>query len=218
MKASIKTHKALPREFYLRDAREVARELLGKELVRESPEGLTSGIIVETEAYLGAVDRASHAFGNRVSRRTSIMYEEGGHAYVYLIYGMYWCLNITVQGKGTPECVLIRALQPITGLELMRRRRHDKAGKRLANLTNGPGKLCLALGIDGSLYGEDLCGNVLFVRECLLSGPSEIATSTRINIDYAEEAIHHDWRYYLKGNQFVSKLRNASSENEAAKP
>lgn len=200
-----KTGKTLPREFYLRDAREVARALLGQELVHEGSAGVASGIIVETEAYLGVVDRASHAFGGRMSSRTAIMYEEGGHAYVYLIYGMYWCLNITAQGVGTPECVLIRALQPVNGLDLMRRRRHAEAGKRLANLTNGPGKLCLALGVDGSLYGEDLCGDVLFVRERLPSDSAEIVASPRVNIDYAEEAIHHDWRYYLKGNPFVSR-------------
>lgn len=199
------TGKTLPREFYLRDAREVARDLLGKELVRESPEGVTSGIIVETEAYMGVADRASHAFGGKLSRRTAIMYEDGGRAYVYLIYGMYWCLNITAREAGTPECVLIRALQPVMGLDLMRSRRHSVAGKRPANLTNGPGKLCLALGIDGSLYGEDLCGNVLFVRERPPTDQEEIAASPRVNIDYSGEAKHHEWRYSLKGNPFVSR-------------
>jgi DNA-3-methyladenine glycosylase len=197
--------RTLPREFYLRDARDVARDLLGKELVRESPEGTTSGIIVETEAYMGVADRASHAFGGKLSRRTAIMYEDGGRAYIYLIYGMYWCLNITAREAGVPECVLIRALQPVTGLDLMRSRRYAVAGKRPANLANGPGKLCLALGIDGSLYGEDLCGNVLFVRERPATDPKEITASPRVNIDYAGEAKHHEWRYSLKGNPHVSR-------------
>jgi len=196
--------KKLPREFYLRDAREVARDLLGKELVRNSAEGAASGIIVEAEAYLGIADRASHAFGGRPSRRTAIMYEEGGRAYIYFIYGMYWCLNFTTRDAGIPEAVLIRALQPVEGMDLMRRRR-PAVGKRAADLTNGPGKLCLAMGIDGSLYGEDLCGNLLYVRERLAVSPEEIAASPRINIAYAGEAVPHEWRYYLKGNPFVSR-------------
>ncbi|HLO26046.1 MAG TPA: DNA-3-methyladenine glycosylase [Geobacteraceae bacterium] len=198
------TGRKLPREFYLRDARTVARELLGQELVHVSSEGVASGFIVETEAYLGVVDRASHAFGDRRSRRTAVMYEEGGRAYIYLIYGMYWCLNFTVQGVGTPEAVLIRALQPVTGIDLMAKRRNSD-GKRPADLANGPGKLCRALGIDGSLYGEDLCGNVLFVRQRPLVSPGEIAVVRRVNVDYAGEDAHREWRFYLKGNPCVSR-------------
>lgn len=198
------TGRKLPREFYLRDARTVARELLGQELVHVSPEGDTSGLIVETEAYLGVVDHASHAFGGRRSRRTAVMYEEGGRAYVYLIYGMYWCLNFTVQGVGTPEAVLVRALRPVTGIDLMAKRRNS-VGKRPADLANGPGKLCRALGIDGSLYGEDLCGNVLFVRQQPLVSPGEIAVVRRVNVDYAGEDAHRKWRYYLKRNPCVSR-------------
>jgi len=199
------TGRKLSREFYLRDARAVARDLLGQELVRVSPEGTVAGIIVETEAYLGVADRASHAFGGRLSRRTAIMYEGGGRAYIYLIYGMYWCLNFTTREAGTPEAVLIRALQPSAGIDLMRRRR-DAAGKRLTDLANGPGKLCRALGIDGSLYGEDLCGDVLFVQARPPVTAEEIAAAPRVNIDYAGEAAHHEWRYYLKGNPCVSRL------------
>ena len=198
------TGKKLTREFYLRDAREVARDLLGKELVRESPAGVSSGIIVETEAYLGVTDRASHAFGGRLSRRTAIMYEEGGRAYLYLIYGMHWCLNVTTREAGTPEAVLIRGLQPVMGLDLMRNRRHIKE-IRPADLGNGPGKLCQALGIDGSLYGADLCGEELFIRQHLTVDLAEIAVSPRVNIAYAQEAIHHEWRYFLRGNSCVSR-------------
>lgn len=193
----------LPRTFYMRDTCDVARDLIGKELVRVNPDGTASGIIVETEAYLGITDRASHAFGGRLSRRTAIMFGEGGFAYVYLIYGMYWCLNMTTGPAGTPECVLIRALEPLTGTDLMYSRR-KLTGKKACALTNGPGKLCRALAIDASLYGADLCGETLFVRECgTVAG--EIAASKRMHIDYAEEAVHHEWRYFLKGHPCVSR-------------
>jgi len=195
----------LPPTFYLRDAREVARDLLGKLLVRNCPEGTTSGIIVETEAYLGVADRASHAFGGRLSSRTAVMYEHGGLAYVYFIYGMYWCMNVTVREKGNPEAVLIRAIQPVAGLELMRLRR-IKGVKRPADLTNGPGKLCQALAIDGNLYGEDLCGDTLFILDQPGVASENIISSPRINIDYAGEAKSHEWRYCLMGNSFLSRI------------
>ena len=194
----------LPGQFYLRDTREVARDLLGKELVRESPDGVTSGIIVETEAYLGIDDRACHAFGGRASRRTAIMYEEGGRAYIYLIYGIYWCLNFTTREQGVPEAVLIRALEPVAGIDLMRQRRRT-AGKRPADLAGGPGKLCRALAIDGRLYGEDLGGSTLYVREGVAVPPEKIAVSPRVNIASAGEAVHHEWRYFIKGNPSVSR-------------
>ena len=191
--------KKLPREFYLRDTREVARDLLGKELVRLSPEGTATGIIVETEAYLGIDDRASHAYGGRASRRIAIMYEEGGRAYIYLIYGMYWCLNLTTRERGVPEAVLIRAVEPVTGIDLMRQRR-GTSGKRPADLAGGPGKLCQALAIDGSLYGEDLGGDTLYVREGIAVPPEQISTSPRVNIDFAGEAADQEWRYFIKKN------------------
>lgn len=191
--------KKLPREFYLRDTREVARDLLGKELVRVSPEGTVTGIIVETEAYLGIDDRASHAYAGRASRRTAIMYEDGGRAYIYLIYGMYWCLNLTTRERGVPEAVLIRALEPVTGIDLMRQRR-GTSGKRPADLAGGPGKLCRALAIDGGLYGEDLGGDTLYVREGIAVPPEQISTSPRVNIDFAGEAASQEWRYVIKVN------------------
>jgi DNA-3-methyladenine glycosylase len=194
----------LPGQFYLRDTREVARDLLGKELVRESPDGVTSGIIVETEAYLGIDDRACHAFGGKASRRTAIMYEEGGRAYIYLIYGIYWCLNLTTREEGVPEAVLIRALEPVAGIDLMRQRRRT-AGKRPADLAGGPGKLCRALAIDGGLYGEDLRGDTLYVREGIAVPPEMISASPRVNIASAGEAVHHEWRYFIKGNPSVSR-------------
>ena len=194
----------LPHEFYMRDTCDVARDLLGKELVRVHPEGTVSGVIVETEAYRGVADKASHAFGGRLSRRTAIMFEEGGFAYVYLIYGMYWCLNITTRESGVPECVLIRALEPLAGIDLMFSRRNIP-GKKACRLTNGPGKLCRALAIDGSLYGADICGGTLFVQDRQLQDSAEIMATKRINIAYAEEAVHHEWRYFLKGHPCVSR-------------
>lgn len=194
----------LPRSFYLRDTREVARDLLGKELVRVSPAGTTSGIIVETEAYSGLIDPACHAYGERRSARTEIMFHEGGRAYVYLIYGMYHCLNLTTGPEGTPDCVLIRALEPREGIDLMRLRRNlAHPSPRL--LTNGPGKLCQSMAIDRTLYGADLCGDILFVQEGGDFSTEEIGTSPRINIEYAGHARDFDWRFFIRGNPFVSR-------------
>lgn len=195
----------LPREFYLRDAILVARELIGKELVHCSPSGTTSGIIVETEAYMGVIDPASHAFGGLRSKRTAVMYLPGGLAYVYLIYGMYNCMNITVQHEGVPECVLIRALQPVRGIEIMQARRKLKNPKSLINLTNGPGKLCQAMKIGADFYGEDLCEKRLFVQNAEIATAGEVGVSRRLNIEYAGSAKDYEWRFYLKGNPFVTK-------------
>lgn len=197
--------KPLPSEFYLRDAIQVARELIGKELVHCSSAGVTSGVIVEAEAYMGVTDPASHAFGGLRSKRTEIMYRPGGHAYVYLIYGMYNCMNITVQKEGVPEAVLIRALQPVLGTEIMRARRGLKNPKSQVNLTNGPGKLCQAMGIGADLYGADLCEKRLFVQEAEIPIAGEVGISRRVNIDYSGGARDFEWRFYLKGNPFVTK-------------
>lgn len=194
----------LPRSFYLRDALSVARDLLGKELVHRSPEGTASGVIVEAEAYRGVIDAASHARSGIPTGRTRIMYEDGGRAYVYFIYGMYWCINVTAREKGIAEAVLIRALEPRQGIELMRSRRRIAPGKRDVELTNGPGKLCAALGIDGSLYGADLCGNILFLREPEERDEFEVGTSPRRNVDYAGEAKDYHWRFFIAGNSYVS--------------
>ena len=124
------------------DAVTLAQSLLGKVLIHETAEGVTSGIIVETEAYIGPEDRAAHTFNNRRTKRTEILFHEGGYAYIYLVYGMYNCLNVTANIAGKPECVLLRALQPIGGISLMQFRRNS-----LKNLCNGPGRLCCAMGI-----------------------------------------------------------------------
>jgi DNA-3-methyladenine glycosylase len=192
----------LPRDFYLRDTTEVARDFLGRELVCRTREGETAGIIVETEAYLGTGDRAAHVFGGRRTPRTEVLFAPGGLAYVYLIYGLHHCQNLTTGAEQTAECVLIRALEPVAGLDLMVARRGTDRRERLAA---GPGRLCQALGIGRELNGESLTGNRLFVREGRPAGADGIVPSRRIGIGYAAEA--RDWllRFHVKGSSFVSK-------------
>ena len=211
--------KKLSRDFYIRDANIVARELIGKILVHSSSDGVTSGLIVETEAYNGPDDKAAHSYKNKRTSRTEIMFHEGGFAYVYMIYGMYSCFNVTANLENIPEAVLIRALEPLDGLELMMTRRNTRskinlcnepkklsAAKSKINLCNGPGKLCQAMGITRENYGDDLCGEKLFILD---NGQKnfESKTSTRINIDYAEECKNYLWRYFIDGNIYVSKTR-----------
>ena len=189
----------LDRPFYARDACTVARELIGKLLVHDSQEGITSGIIVETEAYRGPEDKAAHSYAGKRTARTEIMYHEGGLAYVYLIYGMHCCFNVTASLPGKPEAVLIRALEPLEGLGIMTRMRGISDTLRL---TNGPGKLCQAMGITREHYGADLCGNEIYIADG--GYDFRVAVSERVNIDYAEEYRFVMWRYFAEGNRFVS--------------
>ena len=170
----------LDREFYLCDGLEAAEKLLGKILVHHSPDGLTAGRITELEAYMGENDK-------------------GCHAYVYLIYGMYCCMNIIVNREEIPHCIFLRALEPIDGIDLMKSRRGTD---KLRNLCSGPGKLCIAMGIDKSLYGEDLCGSRLWLEDD--GSQPDIMRGKRINIDYAEEAADFNWRFAVKGSRFLS--------------
>ena len=193
----------LNRKFYLKSADELAPALLGKVLVHKTAEGVTSGIIVETEAYIGPDDKGAHSCGGVPTARTAVMFGQGGFAYVYLIYGMYSCFNVVANVKDKPEAVLIRALEPLDGVELMQKRR---ATDKLENLCSGPGKLCSALGITRELSGADLCKSELFILDKPELAATEIAVSPRINIDYAEEYRDVLWRYFVKGNKFVSKV------------
>ena len=186
------------REFYLRNGLEVAKDLIGKKLVHNSPEGLTSGIIVETEAYMGAIDAAAHSYKG-LTERTKIQYGVGGYAYVYLIYGMYACFNVVANIEEIPECVLIRALQPIDGIELMKIRRKKN---NLRDLCSGPGKLTQAMGITKNHYGKDLCDDEIFIEEKIFN-PTITATK-RINVDYAGDAANYLWRFILTDNKFLS--------------
>ena len=191
--------------FYLRSADIVAKELLGKLLVHFTEKGNMSGIIVETEAYTGAEDAASHAYRNLRTGRTEVMYANGGCAYIYLIYGMYNCLNVVANIENKPEAVLIRALQPLDGVELMKANRGSKPNIKVTDLCNGPGKLCKALGIDRKLNGISLTGDELFIVDHMSVKEKDIKISPRVNIDYAGEAKDYMLRYYLSDNKHVSR-------------
>ena len=197
-------NKKLSREFYTRsNVLTVTRELLGKLLVVPAEDGTrVSGIIVEAESYRGPEDRASHAYSGRRTNRTETMYQIGGTAYVYFVYGMYYQFNVVTNVKDIPHAVLIRALEPIEGIELMRQRRH---GQPDHNLTNGPGKLCIAMGIDRQLDHADLLGNRVWIEEGEKVSSRSIASGPRIGIDYAEEWLDKPWRFWIKNNPSVSK-------------
>ncbi|HEY7041895.1 MAG TPA: DNA-3-methyladenine glycosylase [Methylomirabilota bacterium] len=193
----------LSRDFYAAsDVVAVARRLIGRRLVVPARGGQrVSGIIVETEAYRGPEDRASHAFGGRRTRRTETMYARGGTAYVYFVYGMYYQFNVVTAGEDVPHAVLVRALEPVEGLALMRRRR---GGGTDRNLTSGPGKLCIALGIDRRLDRADLLGDRIWLEEGRRIPASWIASGPRVGIAYAEQWVHRPWRFWLRDSPFVS--------------
>jgi DNA-3-methyladenine glycosylase len=189
----------LPREFYHRETEIVARELLGTVLECETDEGVASGIIVETEAYLGEHDLACHAAAGRTAR-TEHLYGPPGISYVYFIYGMYWCFNAVTREEGAPSAVLVRALEPLDGLALMHKRR-----PRIRNnvdLTNGPGKLCTALGITGAFTGKSLQRKPLLIRGGEPVAGDRVEVTARIGITKSA-----DWplRYLVRGNRFVSR-------------
>jgi DNA-3-methyladenine glycosylase len=204
MMKPLRTASKLPREFYTRaNVVTVARELLGKLLVVPASDGTrVSGIIVETEAYRGPLDRAAHSFGGRRTKRTETMYGIGGTAYVFFVYGMYNQFNVVTNAADTPHAVLIRAVEPFEGIDLMRKRRH---GQPDHNLTNGPGKLCIALEIDRKLDNADLLGNRVWIEVGEKIARSQIISGPRIGIDYAEEWIDKPWRFWLKENRHVSR-------------
>ncbi|MBS3781910.1 MAG: DNA-3-methyladenine glycosylase [Candidatus Thermoplasmatota archaeon] len=194
--------KKLERQFYRRDTEKVAEDLLGKHLVRISPEGKTVGKIVETEAYLGEEDPASHSYQGGKTERTRVMFGPPGYAYVYMIYGMYYCLNAVTGQEKEPEGVFVRALEPLEGLDLMKERR---GLKDKSELTNGPGKLCMAMDIDKQLNGADLCGDKLYIARSERPENLDIKKARRINIDYAGKAKEWKLRFFIKGNPYVSK-------------
>jgi DNA-3-methyladenine glycosylase len=185
--------KGLPRSFYERATIDVARDLLGKVLVH----GSTAGMIVETEAYLGGADLASHSAVG-ITDRTRVIFGPGGHAYVYLVYGMYDCMNIVAERNGTPGCVLIRALEPVQGADAMRERRPKARADR--DLASGPGKLTRALGITREHSGADITRGELVVLASDIAG-FEIAVTRRIGITKCSDL---PLRFHIKGNRFVS--------------
>lgn len=198
----------LGRDFFNRDSVIVAKELLGKVLVHEVNGERISAKIVEVEAYMGITDKAAHSYGGKRTPRVEVMYGGPGFSYVFIIYGMYHCFNIVTREEGNPQAVLIRALEPLEGLDLMAQNRFKKSYDQLTKsqikgLTNGPGKLCKALLIDRSANGEDLCGDNLYIEE----GENEkfnIISSKRVGIDYSGEAKDYLWRFYIEDNKYVS--------------
>jgi DNA-3-methyladenine glycosylase len=188
--------KILPRDFYARPAIEVARECLGKILVH----GGVAGRIVETEAYLGVDDRAAHAWRGVITDRTRVLFGPPGHAYVYFIYGMYECLNFAAEEEGKAGSVLIRALEPLAGIPVMRRRRAN--AKRLEDLASGPGKLTLAMGITRKHNGADLTAGSLHVRRELSESSFDVLVTPRIGITHCADL---PLRFIIAGSRFVSR-------------
>ena len=179
----------LPRSFYDRDTIIVARELLGKHLVLRSGDGERVGQIVEVEAYLGPHDLAAHS-SRGLTERTKVMFGPPGHAYVYLIYGMYYCMNVVTEREGHASAVLLRAIEPV---------------KNVAGRTQGPGLLCRAMGIDKRLNGHDLLSDDFYISATPEAKPAAIVKRPRIGVDYARHWARRHLRFYLKGNPFVSR-------------
>jgi len=199
-------NKPLPRSFYLHETVSVARSLLGCVLWRKIGSSELAARIVETEAYLGANDPAAHTRRGLRTPRVESMYLEGGHAYVYFTYGMHFCLNVVTQEADQAEAVLIRAAQPLEGIEIMESNR-PKA-KREFDLLSGPGKLCMALQIDRDLDGEPLDGKKLWLAPGETeTAEADIMVTPRIGIDGSGDAAHWPLRFFLGGNRYVSMAR-----------
>ena len=192
----------LDRGFFTRDVLTVARELLGQRLVRLVGGERLSGRIVEVEAYDGPDDQASHARPGRTERNAS-MYGPPGHAYVYFIYGMHYCLNAVAEPEGQPAAVLIRALEPLEGLQAMRQRR---GGRARTTLTSGPARLCQALAIDRRFDGVDLCAGegLLTIEADQIAPTCSVETSRRVGVRGDETAVNAPWRFYIVDNPYVS--------------
>jgi DNA-3-methyladenine glycosylase len=198
----------LPRAFYDRPTLEVARGLLGKTLLRRTEDGLAGGVIVETEAYVSAIDPAAHAYRGKTPRNAS-MFAAPGTAYVYRSYGIHYCLNVVTESEGVAAAVLLRAIRPTVGLELMRRRRGPGISDR--DLARGPGRLCQALALTTADDGTDLLGDALWIAETPDARPLTIVATPRIGITQAAD---WPWRFVLAGERYVS-ARGVRSEVEA---
>ncbi len=192
----------LPRSFYARDTLTVAKDLLGCVMAREYQGELLLGRITETEAYIGRCDKACHAYQYKRTKRTETLFSPPGTAYLYLIYGMYTCLNFVTEAKGEPAAVLIRAMEPLEGTETMARLRFGRPLDQLTayqrkNFLNGPGKVCKAMDLDRTLDGHDLLTPPLYVLP--RRGPvGEIQCGPRIGVDYAQEAKDFPWRFWIE--------------------
>lgn len=197
----------LPIEFYLKsDVVSLARDLIGKLIVSEIEGAMTSGIIVETEAYKAPEDKASHAYNNKLTSRTMTMFEEGGISYIYLVYGFHHLFNVVTGSEGTAHAILVRAIQPVENIELMMSRRSSDSLSY--NLTNGPGKWTEAMGINRGLNGVKLYmpdSPIKIYRTENIYTEKEIISSPRVGIPYAEDYIDKPWRFRLKGNAWIGK-------------
>lgn len=199
----------LPLSFYERPVLDVARDCVGMTLTHKTPEGIASGRIVESEAYRGPEDLAAHSAGGLRTKRTEAMFGRAGRAYMFLLYGMHWAFNIVAGLEGEPHAVLVRAIEPVDGVLLMAKRRGVEASRR--ELSNGPGKVSAAFGLTGAAYGMDLCHRAdpeapEAESELYLTwGPSvPVGRSPRINVDYAGAWAARPWRFYERGNRYVS--------------
>lgn len=196
--------------FYKRNALTVAEDLLGKILVRKINGITIKSKIVETEAYIGAIDKASHAYNNKRTARTEPLFHEGGIAYVYFIYGLYYCFNVISDKKDIASGILIRAVEPLDNFDYLAKVRFNKKYDELTksqkkNLTNGPSKICMALSINKEdNYKKLYLGKDLYIENCI-EETFEVVKTKRVGIDYAEEAIEFPWRFYIKGNMYISK-------------
>lgn len=188
-------------DFFDKPTLELARELLGMLLVKETEAGITSGWIVETEAYIGPEDRAAHSYGNRRTRRTEVMFGPPGYAYMYTMH-THCLLNVVSGNIDCPEAVLIRAIEPHSGIEIMSHRRNNL--KKATDMTNGPGKLTKAFGITMDDYGTPLFAPPLYIAEGRIVG--SVATGPRIGIENTGEAKHYPWRFWEYGNPYVPRV------------
>lgn len=197
----------LPESFYMRkDVVQIAKELLGKVLVTNIDGLVTSGMIVETEAYAGVADKASHAYGGRRTRRTEVMYSKGGVAYVYLCYGIHHLFNVVTNAADIPHAVLIRGVEPIEGIEAMLQRRNRS--RLNPQLTGGPGALSNALGIDTEHTGLELTGSRIYIEDKGIIIPkNKVMAGTRVGVAYAEEDASLPYRFWIKDNPYVSKAK-----------
>ena len=199
----------LPQEKYIGDTVSIARDLLGRYLVRMWQGQPLVCRIVETEAYVGAVDKAAHAYGYHRTQRNAVMFGPPGHAYIYLIYGMHCCLNFVTEPEGEPAAVLLRGLEPAAGTEVMQRLRYGNVpmnAYRKKNFLNGPGKVCKALDLTIAQNRLDLEGDTLFLCDSMADvglkdppiEPEHLCSGPRIGVDYAEEARDFPWRFWLE--------------------
>jgi len=195
----------LPLSYYSnQDVLFLAQDLLGKVLFTDINDEVTAGIIVETEAYFGVLDKASHAYGGRRTNRTETLYSHGGVSYIYLCYGIHHLFNVVTSVKDEPHAVLIRAVEPLIGKDIMELRRNMSAGK--AAISSGPGSAAKALGIDQSFNKKDLDGNEIWIEDHGIQYPADdIIKAPRIGVAYAQEDALLPWRFFVKGNKYVSK-------------